>query len=402
MTEAVRIAQDSARRPAPVPPACAVLRLSLTDFRSYGRLRLDLETAPVVLFGPNGAGKTNILEALSLLVPGRGLRRARLADLERRDAAGTGWGVAATIATPKGVVEIGTGRDPRAGTRPEDEDEGEFAARRIVKIDGKPVRGLAALSGVLRAVWLTPEMDGLFRESAAARRRFIDRAVVGFDRSHATRLNTYERTLRERARLLKAGGADPLWLSALEERMAADGVAIAAARLATADKLSGIAGGGFGPFPAARAVMEGAVERDLAAMPALDAESRLHKALGASRADDSLTGGAAHGPHRSDLRVRHMEKDMPAGLCSTGEQKALMIALVLAIGTLQARDFGAAPLMLLDEVAAHLDRERRGALFERIGEIGAQAWLSGTDRTVFDKLEGTARFFRVNGGVTPA
>lgn len=401
MTKAALIADDAAGRAAPAPAACAVSRLALTDFRSYGSLRLNLDPAPVVLFGPNGAGKTNILEALSLLVPGKGIRRARLADLQRREAGG-GWGVAASLATPKGTVEVGTGCDPQAGARGDDEEESEFAGRRVVKIDGQPARGLAALSEILRAVWLTPEMDGLFRDGASARRRFIDRAVVGFDRSHATRLNTYERTLRERARLLKAGGADPLWLAALEERMAEDGVAIAAARLHTIEKLCGIAGEGFGPFPAADAAIEGSVEQDLAAMPALEAESRLRKLLAQSRPEDALTGGAAHGPHRSDLRVRHLTNGLPAELCSTGEQKALMIALVLAIGALQARDFGAAPLMLLDEVAAHLDSARRGALFERIGEIGAQAWLTGTDRTAFDRLEGRAQFFRVNGGVTPA
>lgn len=402
MRKAVLIKAEAAGLTAPAFSACAVAKLALADFRSYAALRLRLDPAPVVLFGPNGAGKTNILEALSLLVPGKGLRHARLAELPRRGAEpGAAWGVAATLMTPKGAVDVGTGCDSRA-PRGEDDEDSEFPARRVVKIDGGPARGQGALADVLRAVWLTPEMDGLFRDGASERRRFIDRAVIGLDRGHASRLNSYERSLRERARLLKAGGADPLWLSALEERMAEDGVAIAAARLHIVERLRAVASHGFAPFPAADAVMEGGVEESLARMPALEAENRLARALAASRPDDAVTGGAAHGAHRSDLRVRHLPKDLPAELCSTGEQKALMIALVLAVGVLQARDFGAAPLMLLDEVAAHLDRERRAALFERIGEIGAQAWLTGTDRGAFDRLEGRAQFFRVDGEATAA
>lgn len=402
MRKAALIKSEAPRAEALSPAASAVTRLMLTDFRSYPSLRISAGLDPVVLFGANGAGKTNMLEALSLLVPGRGLRRARQADLLRFGAAANAcWAVNAAVATPKGEISIGTGRDPRALAR-DDEDAGDedFAGseRRVVRIDGQPARKTGALSDVLRAVWLTPEMDGLFRDGASGRRRFIDRAVVGMDRSHATRLNAYERSLRERARLLKAGGADAQWLDALEDRMACDGVAVAAARAHTAERLCAVASEGFGPFPGAVLSMEGSIERSLAQFPALEAEARLREDLARSRLDDAFTGGAAYGPHRSDLAVRHYTKNLPAELCSTGEQKALMIALVLAIAALQARDLGTAPLLLLDEVAAHLDPLRRSALFERMAEIGAQVWLTGTERESFSELEGRAQYFRVGSG----
>jgi DNA replication and repair protein RecF len=372
----------------------AVTRLVLTDFRCYARLRLEIDARPVVLFGPNGAGKTNVLEALSLLTPGRGLRRAQLSEMRRWAAVpNAAWAVAATVATPRRPVEIGTGEGPGEGA----------GARRVVKIDGARVGGPSALAGVVHAVWLTPEMDRLFEDGAASRRRFLDRLVYGFDPGHAARVGSYERAMRERARLLRAGPHDSAWLGALEERMAADGVAIAAARRDVVARLGAALASASGPFPSAEVAVSGRIEGWLADVPALDAESRFRALLEESRADDAATGGAADGPHKSALKVRHRGTGVPAERCSTGEQKALVVAIVLASAELQTQERGAAPLVLLDEVAAHLDEDRRQALFERVLDLGAQAWLTGTDGAVFAALEAQAQFFRVaDATVTPA
>jgi DNA replication and repair protein RecF len=378
----------------------AVRRLTLTDFRCYGRLRLDVESAPVVLTGPNGAGKTNLLEAISFLVPGRGLRRARLAEVVRRapgedDAAiaERTWAVAARVETPDGTVDIGTGReiDPAAGRD-----------RRVVRIDGQPARGQGDLASVLSAVWLTPQMDGLFREGAPARRRFLDRLVYGFDPAHAGRLAAWERALRERARLLREGRGDAGWLAALEETMAEKGVAVTAARQLMAARLDRACADAEGPFPRASVALAGALERQLETTPALAAEEWLRARLAEGRRRDAEHGGAVEGPHRSDLVVRHMGRDMPADQCSTGEQKTLLIALVLADARLQARERGAPPLLLLDEVVAHLDAERRAALFDEVRVLGAQAWMTGTDVSLFEPLDGHARFLTVRDAAVAA
>ncbi|NYZ16767.1 DNA replication/repair protein RecF [Azospirillum sp. RWY-5-1] len=364
----------------------AVTRLTLTRFRSYEQARLEPDARPVVLVGPNGAGKTNLLEAVSFLAPGRGLRGARLAEVERIGSpAGAGWAVAAVVETPSGPVEIGTGREAGDGERD----------RRAVRIDGHPVRGQTALAAHVSLVWLTPPMDRLFQEPAGGRRRFLDRLVFGFDPAHAGRLSRYEHALRERARLLREGRMDDGWLSGLEEQMAATGIAVAAARLEVVQRLRAACARAVGPFPGAELAVEGAVEGWLAGGPALAAEDRLREALRAGRRGDAESGGAAVGPHRSDLSVRHQAKAMPAALCSTGEQKALLIAIVLANARLLAAERGAAPLLLLDEVAAHLDAERRAALFHEILALGAQAWMTGTDDGDFEPLGGAANRFRV-------
>ena len=404
-----------------------VARLALTDFRCYRSLRLEIDARPVVLFGPNGAGKTNLLEAVSLLAPGRGLRRARLADIERRGAAAP-WAVAATVETPRGPVAIGTGRDPRSGPGGPAGGDGDGdgdggggggappgqagavfgspargPARRVVKIDGARASGPAALSEIVHAVWLTPAMDRLFDGPGSVRRRFLDRVVYGLDPGHARRVSAYQRALRERARLLRSGARDRAWLEALEHGMAADGVAIAAARSQVGARLRAACAEGFGPFPGADLEVAGTVEGWLAAMPAVEAEDRLRARLAATRAQDAGTGGAAEGPHKSELRVRHGGNGMAAAQCSSGEQKALVVAIVLASAAVVAAARGAAPLILLDEVAAHLDPPRCRALFERIAALGAQAWLTGTDGAVFAGLGGAAQFFRVaDATVTPA
>ena len=367
--------------------AIAVSRLMLTNFRCFAHAALSVDARPVVLTGPNGAGKTSVLEALSLLAPGPGLRGARLADIARREAAeGAGWAVAAEVEGFQGPASIGTGAVP-----------GE--PRRAVRIDGRPAKGQAALAEVISALWLTPSMDRMFSDGTGSRRRFFDRLVFGFDPGHASRLSAYERAMRERARLLRdgagAGAVDPAWLGALESRMAENGVAVAAARRTTVRALAADLAQGAGPFPGAIVGFDGGVEALLDDMPALDAEAHIAAALAASRGHDARAGGASQGPHRSDLAVRHKASGAPAAQCSTGEQKALLIAVVLATARLQARLRGAAPLLLLDEVAAHLDGDHRAALADEIALLGAQAWLTGADRASFAPFAARAQYVTV-------
>jgi DNA replication and repair protein RecF len=376
--------------------AAAVTRLALTDFRGYGAARLGLERRPVVLTGPNGAGKTNLLEAVSFLAPGRGLRRARLGEIDRRvpPARATAlppgaWAVAATLSGPRGETEIGTGRDTAS--------PGE---RRLVQIDGNLARTQAVLSEHLCVIWLTPQMDRLFTEAASARRRFLDRLVYGFDPAHAHRVAAYEQAMRDRARLLADDRpADPAWLAALEGRMAEHGIAVTAARRDTVARLDEACAETQGAFPAARLALDGAVEAWLDTMPALGAEEELARRLAASRRADAAAGTTALGPHRADLAVRHGGTHMVASQCSTGEQKALLIGIVLAFAQLMARRRGDVPILLLDEVAAHLDAIRRAALFDAIATSRGQAWLTGTDRGLFDGMEGAAQFLTVADAV---
>jgi DNA replication and repair protein RecF len=383
-------ANDRVESTAP-PARAAVLRLDLTRFRSYRETRLETDGRMVVLTGPNGAGKTNLLEAISFLAPGRGLRRARLVEIDHRAADGPApWAVAARIGGPGGEVVIGTGREAQS----------EHADRRVVRIDGKPVKGQAALARHLNLVWLTPQMDRLFQEGASARRRFLDRLVFGFDPDHAARLAAYDQALKERARLLREGTRDPAWLGMLEETMAREGVAVAASRRDIAQRLDEAAAGG-GPdriFPVPRLRLDGTAEGWLAEMPALAAEERLRAAFEAARHVDTASGGTSVGPHRADLTVRHDGTGMAAPDCSTGEQKALLIAIVLAHARLQAALRGAAPVLLLDEVAAHLDRSRRRALYERLAMLGCQAWLTGTDPELFVELGRNAHLLSVDEG----
>ena len=361
----------------------------MTDFRNYRTARLDLNAGPVVLIGPNGAGKTNLLEAVSLLSPGRGLRNARLGDFDRRVAdaeATTAWAIAATVEAGRGAVRIGTGRDPTGGER------------RVVKIDGEPARGQAALGEVIGLTWLTPQMDRLFIEGPSARRRLLDRLVLGLDPAHAGRVAAYEHAMRERSRLLRDGPVDPVWLDALEETLAAQGVAVAAARREAVERLDQACAVAEGPFPRARLAIAGTVEAWLDELPALAAEERFKMALKQTRAADAVSGGASVGPHRSDLAVTHAETGIPAEGMSTGEQKALLISIVLAHARLQRETRGEPPLLLLDEVAAHLDAARREALFEELLGLESQVWLSGTDIALFAPLRAAARFLAVSDG----
>jgi len=376
--------------------AVAVTRLTLTRFRGYAAARLVTEPVPVVLTGLNGAGKTNLLEALSLLVPGRGLRRARLSELEQHGSRG-GWAVAATLETALGPVELGTGspeRDPEA--QPATDDTAN--ERRVVRIDGRTVRSQTALADHLAMVWLTPQMDRLFLEGASGRRRFFDRLVFAFDPAHAGRLSRYERALRERGRLLRQGGADPAWLAGLESEMAATGVAVTAARVDLLARLQVACAAADGPFPQPGLALAGELPQALARQPALMVEDGLRSQLAASRRIDGESGGAAAGPHRDDLVVSWPESDgstRPAALCSTGEQKALLIALILAHARLLAEGPSGPPILLLDEVAAHLDGNRRSALYQAILGLRAQAWLTGTDEHLFHALGHHARWFTI-------
>lgn len=373
-----------------------MVRLFLTDFRCYRTLRFGADSRSVVLVGPNGAGKTNVLEALSLLVPGRGLRRARLHEIARRtpDEAARTWAVSATVCGPLGDVQIGTGiaEDGPGG-------------RRVFRINGAPASGQAALGEWLAALWLTPEMDRLFLEAASGRRRFLDRLALGYDAAHAEHTAAYERAMHDRNRLLRergAHGADAAWLDALEARMAERGAAVAAARLALVARLGTAVALGIGPFPAAGLAVEGDVEGWLSEGPALRAEDRFRASLAERRAADAEAGRTTIGVHLSDFAVRRLPDGQPAAYCSTGEQKALLISIVLANARLLSIERGAAPLLLLDEVAAHLDPARRAALFDEILALDAQAWMTGTDAALFEPLgDRAARFHIENATVTP-
>ncbi len=391
----------------PVAGRLAVSRLMVAEYRNYKSAVLDVPSTPIVLCGPNGAGKTNILEAISYLSPGRGLRGARLADIGRRSGDEMGaWSVAATLETKDGPVKLGTGIEPRsAADDPEASDTSNDTGRdrRVVRIDGETAKGPATLADYMRLIWLTPQMDRLFVEGASSRRRFLDRLVLGFDPDHGKRVSKYERVMRERSRLLRAGQADPAWLSALEAQMAEGSVAIAAARRDVVARLRGALAAGIGPFPSADMTVRGDAEDLLVDQAAVDAEASLRDQLSLSRGPDGDRGRTRVGAHRTDLEVIHLERQMPAGLCSTGEQKAVLVAIILADARLQAMQQGSPPIMLLDEIAAHLDEDRRTALVEEILDLGAQAWMTGTDRTLFAALEGHAHFLNVvNGKVTPA
>ncbi|MGH6888809.1 MAG: DNA replication/repair protein RecF [Rhizomicrobium sp.] len=372
----------------------AVRRLALSNFRSYGRAELALSGRPVVLAGPNGAGKTNLLDAISLLSPGRGLRGALLCEHTRKapqDAqADVLWAVSATVARGNESYEIGTGLV--AGAPGSD--------RREVRLNGAAAVNSADLAEIVQMAWLTPAMDRLFAEGASGRRRFLDRLVLGFEPGHAPVSLRYERAMRERARLLRLGPRDPGWLAALEKEMANAGIAIATARGRVVQRLNAELARRerAGAFPAAQLTLRGETDR-LVAEAGESAVGALREELEAARVRDAESRRTTVGPHVSDLGARHTAKRMDARDCSTGEQKALLISIVLANAWELARmREGHAPLLLLDEVAAHLDSRRRAALFEEILALGAQAWLSGTDHSLFENLGSRADIFLVEAG----
>lgn len=357
-------------------PALGVTRLILTQFRNHQAARIVCDRRPVVLTGPNGAGKTNILEALSLLAPGRGLRRAPLSEICRTPPGNLAWAVAARLETPQGVTDLGTGLDA------------DGAERRLVRINGAAASGPAALADHVALAWMTPAMDRLFSEAASARRRFLDRMVLTLHHGHGREVSAYELAMRERNALLAAPGRpDQTWVAAIEQRMAAHGVAVAAARRETVAALAAlIQDQPDSAFPRALMLLEGLLENELASNSALLVEERFMRLLADSRGRDAAAGRTLEGPHRSDLAVRHAAKNMPAAQCSTGEQKALLTGLILAHAALVEARTGQAPILLLDEVAAHFDAHRRAALANAIAGLSAQAWLTGADAHLFEAL----------------
>ncbi|HPF45517.1 MAG TPA: DNA replication/repair protein RecF [Emcibacteraceae bacterium] len=368
-------------------------RLKLNNFRSYDNMDLNIGANSVVLTGTNGSGKTNLLEALSFLSPGRGLRRAKLSEVTRIGAVSP-WAVAGRVMTPDGMRQLGSGLLQR-----EDRISENSADRRIGRVDGENVSSPASFGEILQIAWLTPQMDRLFIEGASGRRRFLDRLVAAYHPTHAREVNAYEKVMRDRARLLSEGNADPVWLTSLEQRMAEHGVAVAAARIDAIQKLSQAIMESQSAFPCAILTIGGDLEAELLSRPAVEVETGFLEKLKRTRSHDARSGRTSVGPHKTDLLVRHAAKDMPAELCSTGEQKALLIGIILASARLSAVQFGAPPLLLLDEVAAHLDEERRGFLFEELRDLGSQVWLTGTDQSLFKQMKNKAKFFHFEGGL---
>ena len=369
----------------------ALLSLTLTDFRSYDHAALETEGRSVFLFGPNGAGKTNLLEAISLFSPGRGLRGVAIAELGRRtpgEAVGRAWSVSARVQTGEEETRIGTGV------------EAPGAARRIVRIEGETVPP-GRLGDLIRPIWLTPAQDRLFLEGPSERRRFFDRLVFAAEPAHAIHASAYERAMRERGRLLSEPGPDPAWLTALEAQMAESGALMATARARTLQALQAeVDARAERPFPQAELQLTGDWEKLAASgLEAPEIQARLAPALERARDRDAAAGRALTGPHRGDLAVVHREKDRPAAECSTGEQKALILNLVLAqAARLSRAESSPNPILLLDEAAAHLDARRRAGLFDEIEALGLQAFLTGVDEQLFEDLKGRARGVRVDAG----
>jgi DNA replication and repair protein RecF len=369
-----------------------LIRLVLTDFRNYPALTWRPGARISVVFGPNGSGKTNLLEAVSLLMPGRGMRGPRNADLPRHGGSGA-WAVAGRFATAEGETDIGTGTlppgsSPGAGHGPSD--------RRVFRLDGATPRSQADIAAHVAAVWLTPQMDRLFQEGLSGRRRFLDRLVWALEPGHAREVAAHDAAMAQRNRLLSGGRADPGWLAGLEDSMARHAVAASAARMALVARMNAVpASRGF---PAARMALVCPIAERLETMPALAVEDWLRQGLAAGRVRDAETGSAALGAHRTDMALSDAASGTPAAFASTGEQKALLVGVILAHAALIAEARGFAPMLLLDEPAVHLDPDRRVALFEALAQLPAQTLITGTDAETFLPLAGVAEGLRVLGG----
>jgi DNA replication and repair protein RecF len=365
----------------------AITRLTLENFRNYTHLALSVPPMPVVISGHNGAGKTNILEAISLLAPGRGLRSATLRGIDRDGVAP--WVVAAEVSSHGDITSIGTGRDPESSME-----------KRILKINGQRERKQAALAQHVSVQWLTPGMNQVFVEGNTARRKLLDRLTYSFDPEHAVRVAAYEQSMRERNKLLAQGrGADTYWLSVLEQQMAEYAVSLTLARLDTLDRIRAAFIRVPLSFTRAAFSLQGALESWLTdGMSALDAETKLTGRLMDLRASDALSGRAMEGPHRSRLEVVHIGKSREIEYCSTGEQKAALLAMVIAAAVARADWCGLPPILLLDEIVAHLDVDKRTALFDLILATRIQAWMTGTDAADFKGLEGVSTHLEITGG----
>ena len=371
-----------------MPAGPSITHVSLRDFRSYARLDLPLRRRLVALSGENGTGKTNLIEALSLLAPGRGLRRAELGDMARTGGLGS-FTISVAVASGGGEHQLGTAF------------EGAPARSRFCRIDRINAASASSFGDHVRLTWLTPDLDGLFRGAAGDRRRFLDRLVLAVDAAHGARVAGLERALRSRNRLLEDQPDEVRWLEAIEEQVAELGIAVAAARRETVDRLGALifaARDDASPFPFVTLALEGEIDRLAATLPAVDAEERYRAMLRLGRARDRAAGRTLAGPHTSDLLVRHGPKDIPAATASTGEQKALLIGLVLAHARLVTAMTGIAPLVLLDEVAAHLDPRRRAGLYEVLESLGGQVWITGADAGLFADLGGRADLLWVTAG----
>lgn len=382
---------------------CSINRLTLSDFRNYEGLRLETGGLSVILTGANGAGKTNLLEAVSMFVPGRGLRGAAFDDIARRGGA-AGWAVAADTTGPAGETALGTAWRPSTNRQPT-----TASSSRQVRIKGELQKGSGSLGEFLRVVWLTPAMDRLFAGPAGDRRRYLDRLTLAFDPLHNSRSLAFEKLMRERNRLLSEGRPDPIWLSGIEEQLAEAAVAVAAARAAALEALQGFIGqmnraDSALTFPRAGLAISGELEDKLGQIPAVQVEDEYRKLLHDSRGRDQQAGRTLSGPHRSDLLVVHSATGVEARLCSTGEQKALLIAITLAHARAVKAAFGGwAPVLLLDEIAAHLDAERRSSLYAEVESLGSQAWMTGTDQSLFEAATGKMKKYNVaSGAVAPS
>jgi DNA replication and repair protein RecF len=390
--------------------AHAITHLSLQNFRNYRMLSVEVPVRPVVLVGHNGAGKTNILEAISLLAPGRGLRGAKLrvmdysvisrqspvaneANLESGDRrpVTSPWVVSAQVQTRNRMMQIGTGRDGEASIE-----------KRIIKVDGEKIRAQSALTKHICVQWLTPSMDQVFIEGNTARRKLLDRLVYGFDPEHAARVAAYELAMRERNKLLSDRGqyADSSWLNVIERNMAEHAVAMTLARLETINRISDVMREEITGFPIARLSLHGIVEQWLSeGISALEAEEKLADRLTINRVHDMRSGRCSEGVHRSYFQVIHSEKSMEAELCSTGEQKAMLLSLVMASALARRQWCGLPPILLFDEIIAHLDVDKRRRLFDLISTAGIQAWMTGTDAADFQGLDGFATTLKITGGM---
>jgi DNA replication and repair protein RecF len=369
--------------------AARIRRLTLTNFRSYRAAQIEVAAGPIVLVGPNGAGKTNLIEAISFLAPGRGLRRATLDEVAFQEGDGS-WAVSADVDGALGLATLGTGIEAPAAE--------DTAVTRKCRIDREPAVSVAALSDHVRVIWLVPAMDGLFSGPASERRRFLDRLALAVDAEHSSRVAALERSLRSRNRLLEEQRPDPHWLDAVEHETAEVAVAVAAQRAETVARLRQALNARDDPasvFPSGAIALKGWIEDLVRQRPAIEVEDRYRAVLRDNRARDAAAGRTLEGPHLTDLAVTHVRKGIPAADASTGEQKALLIGLILAHAQLLTEMSGFAPVLLLDEVVAHLDPARRTALYAELAALGAQVWMTGADPAAFAEIESQAQLFEV-------
>ena len=377
-----------------------IRKLTVSNFRNYSAASLEPSKQMVVLLGNNGAGKTNLLEAISMLSPGRGLRQAQLMQLNRAttDATNEGntieaqrqWAVSVKVESNGFETTIGTGCETAAS-------DGK-SPKRLVKINGEIVKSQISLNDHLSVSWLTPQMDRLFVEGGSQRRRFIDRLVFAFDALHSKRVNQYNHALRERKKLLQSWTQDTSWLDAIENSLAEMGVAITVTRQDLIRRLSPIIGKNMGLFPSAIISMEGEVENWLENNSALEVEQRFKEELKKSRADGLSESNQTPGPHRSEFNCLHSSNKMEASFCSTGEQKALLVSIMLSHAILRKKECGSAPILLLDEISAHLDERRRSSLFELLQNLESQIWMTGTESSAFSDILKIAEAYNISEG----